>query len=242
VEDIAEHYNFYLGNLVGPYDRANSRDLTGHSATLPLWFWAILGHEKALEPNKIEGDLLYDAAQGSAIALTVSTLEKYISKATLAKLQTPLTPTEERFVSKTIAESLYNSTTRTATSWMSKDIMIGGEQLAEEVARSGQFVPAIVHWTGDASHKPFSCISFFSLYPTATTITARASKNKLSISYLNTTQAGTSSFQFMLSKPPPFMQPCRKCCRRVLNSSVLKCERFRPWACNQAHDLWQQYL
>jgi len=202
-EDIAEHYNAYLGNFVGPYDRANSRDLTGHSAVLPLWFWGLLGYEKAPEPNKLELDLIYDAAQGSALALLVSTLEKYISKSTLKALETPPTATEERFINKTIADSLYNSTTRTATSWLSKNLMIGGEALGETVARSGQFVPAIVHWAGDPSHKPFPYISFFSLYPTATTINAIAEKNKLTISYPNTTQAGTSSFRFMLSNIPP---------------------------------------
>jgi hypothetical protein len=202
-DDIAVHYNAYLGNFVGPYDRANSRDLTGHSAVLPLWFWGLFGYENAPEPNKMELDLIYDATQGAALALTVSTLEKYITNTTLKALQTPPTATEERFINKTIAESLYNDTTRIATSWLSKDLMIGGEVLAEEVARSGQFVPAIVHWAGDSSHKPFPYISFFSLYPTATTITAVAGKNKLSVSYPNTTQAGTSSFQFLLSNIPP---------------------------------------
>ncbi|KAF4628324.1 hypothetical protein G7Y89_g9829 [Cudoniella acicularis] len=201
--DIAEHYNAYLGNFVGPYDRANSRDLTQHSAALPLWFWGMFGYENAPEPNKLELDLLYDATQGSALALLVSTIEEHINATTKAKLQTPPTATEERFLNKTIRESLYNDTIRTATSWMSQKLMIGGEELAEEVARSGQFVPAIVHWAADASHLPFPYNGFFSLYPSATTITAVATKNKLEISYPNITQAGTSSFQFMLSNIPP---------------------------------------
>lgn len=202
-DDVARHYNAYLGNLVGPYDRANSRDLTQHSAVLPLWFWGLLGYANAPEPNKIELDLIYDATQGAAFALMISTLEKYVSDATIQALQTPPTDIEERFINVTIAESLYNDTTRTATSWMSKNLMIGGQQLAETTARSGQFVPAIVHWAGDKSHKPFPYISFFSLYPTATTITAVATANHLSISYPDTTQAGTDSFQFMLSNIPP---------------------------------------
>lgn len=202
-EDIAQHYNAYLGNFVGPYDRANSRDMPQHSATLPLWFWGMLGYENAPEPNKLELDLLYDAAQGAAIALMVSTLEESISSSTINALTIPPTDTEERFLNKTIRQSLYNDTIRTATSWMSKKLMIGGEELAEEVARSGQFVPAIVHWAADADHKPFPYNGFFSLYPTATTITAVATKNRLEISYPNTTQAGTGSFQFLLSNIPP---------------------------------------
>lgn len=202
-DDIARYYNAYLGNLVGPYDRANSRDLTQHSAVLPLWFWGLFGYAHAPEPNKMELDLIYDATQGAAFALTISTLEKYISNSTHLALQTPPTATEERFINATIAESLYNDTTRTATSWMSKSLMVGGMQLAETTVRGHQFVPAIVHWAGDGAHKPFPYISFFSLYPTATTLTAVASRNHLSISYPDTSQAGTDSFQFMLSNMPP---------------------------------------
>jgi len=201
--DIAEHYNAYLGNMVGPYDRANSRDLTTHSAVLPLWFWGLVGYEKAPEPNKMELDLLYDAAQGSAFALVMEEIEKHINATTLAKLICPPTNIEERLLVQTVRESLSNSTTRTVTSWLSRDLMIGGQALAEEVVRGKQFVPSIVHWASDPSHKPFPYIGFFSLYPTATTLTAVASKNHLEISYPNTTQAGTSSFQFMLSNIPP---------------------------------------
>ncbi|KAH8665141.1 hypothetical protein BGZ60DRAFT_529482 [Tricladium varicosporioides] len=201
--DIAEHYNAYLGNFVGPYDRANSRDLTQHSAVLPLWFWGLFGYEKAPEPNKMELDLIYDAAQGAALALVMGVVDENINATTRAKLQTPPMATEERFLNKTIRESLYNNTIRTATSWMSQKLMIGGQELAEEVARSKQFVPAIVHWAADAAHLPFPYNGFFSLYPTATTISAVATKNRLEISYPNTTQAGTSSFQFLLSNIPP---------------------------------------
>jgi hypothetical protein len=201
--DIAEHYNAYLGNLVGPYDRANSRDLTQHSAVLPLWFWGLFGYENAPEPNKLELDLIFDATQGAAFALVMSTVEEHVNATTLATINSPLMGTEERFITRTIRESLYNDTTRTTTSWMSQKLMIGGQQLSEEVVRGKQFVPAIVHWAADAGHKPFPYIGFFSLYPSATTLTAVASKNHLAITYPNTTQAGTSSFQFMLSNIPP---------------------------------------
>ena len=201
--DIAEHFNAYLGNFVGPYDRANSRDMTQHSATLPLWFWGILGYEQAPEPNKLELDLLYDASQGCAIALLIDTVKENVPASTIEKLTVPPGDTEERFLNKTIRQSLYNDTIRTATSWMSKSLMIGGETLAEVVPRSGQFVPAIVHWAADPDHKPFPYNGFFSLYPTATTITAVASRNKLAVSYPNTTQEGTNGFQFLLSNIPP---------------------------------------
>ncbi|CAG8948993.1 hypothetical protein HYFRA_00002121, partial [Hymenoscyphus fraxineus] len=203
-DDIAEHYNAFLGNLVGPYDRANTRDMTQHSAVLGLCFWGLFGYDKAPVPNKMEADLHYDAAQGAAIALIIDTVKDHIKLETLAKLTTPPTDTEERIIVRTVRESLFNDTTRTHTSWLSKNLMIGGQELAETTIRNKkQFVPAIVHWPSDPLHTPFPYNGFFSLYPTATTLSAVASKNRLEVSYPNTTQAGTDSFQFLLSNIPP---------------------------------------
>jgi hypothetical protein len=200
-EDIAGSYNPYLGNFVGPYDRANSRDLTQHSAVLPLWFWGLFGYTKAAEPNKGEGDLEYDAAEAASMALVMSTVEKYIPSKLVKTLTTA--PTTDHTVYKTVRDSIDTEDTRIATSWLSKPLMVGGMEVNETTARSKQFVPAIVHWASDPTHKPFPYNGLFSLYPHASTIKAVASKNKLVISYPNTTQDGTSTFEFMLSGIPP---------------------------------------
>lgn len=202
-DDIAEHYNAFLGNMVGPYDRANSRDLTQHSAVAGQWFWGLFGYEKAPVPNKVEGDLLYDAAQGAAFALVMESVKQHIKPGTLAKLTTPPTETEERMITRIVRESLSNDTIRTHTSWLSKNLMVGGQELAETTVRGKQFVPSIVHWASDPQHSPFPYNGFFSLYPSATTLSAVASKNRLEVSYPNTTQAGTNGFQFLLSNIPP---------------------------------------
>lgn len=203
-DDIAEHYNAFLGNIVGPYDRANSRDLTQHSAVLGQCFWGLFGYEKAPVPNKLELNLQYDAAQGAAFALVMDTVKENAKPETLLKLTTPPTDTEERMITRIVRESLLNDTIRTHTSWLSKNLMIGGQELEETTIRNKkQFIPAIVHWSSDPLHTPFPYIGFFSLYPSATTLSAVASKNRLEVSYPNTTQAGTNGFQFLLSNIPP---------------------------------------
>jgi hypothetical protein len=110
--------------------------------------------------------------------------------------------TTERFLNKTVYYELLTNDSRIATSWLSKPLMIGGQQLAETLARGQQFTPAIVHWAANPSHKPRPFNGLFSLYPTATMITAVAESHSLIIIYPNMTQAGTDSCQFMLSRIP----------------------------------------
>ncbi|KUJ15461.1 uncharacterized protein LY89DRAFT_619393 [Mollisia scopiformis] len=200
-EDIAEHYNPYLGNMAGPYDRAYTRDMTTHDAVLSMFWWGICGHDKAPTPPKSDLDLNYDVSQGAALALIMDTVASTFSPDVITKLTTPFTT--ERFLNKTIYYDLDTNNSRTATSWLSKPLMIGAQIVSETVNRGQQFTPAIVHWASDPSHKPFPYNGFFSLYPTASTISATASSHYLEISYPNTTQDGTDSFQFMLSGIPP---------------------------------------
>ncbi|KAG4431340.1 hypothetical protein IFR05_013172 [Cadophora sp. M221] len=200
-DDIADHYNPYLGNMVGPYDRAYTRDMNVHDAILSLYFWGIFGYGKGAVPPKGELDLRYDATQGAGIALILENVASAMSSDVKERLLGPFE--SERTLSRTIYYDLETEDNRTTTAWLSKELMIGGQQLAETVDRGKQFVPAIVHWASDPSHKPFPLNGLFSLYPTATTITAIAESHKLTISYPNTTQKGTDSFQFMLSGTPP---------------------------------------
>lgn len=141
--DIGEHYNAYLGNSAGPYDRANSRDLTFDSAVLPLWFWGLLGYKNAPEPNKRQANLEYDAAEAASMAIVMDVVAQHISNSALDSLKKF---GKERLVSKTIRESLDTDHVRVATSWVSKSLMIGAMEANETVVRSKQHVPAIVHW------------------------------------------------------------------------------------------------
>jgi hypothetical protein len=202
-KEVAGSYNAYLGNMAGPYDRANARDMTQDSAALALWFWGLAGSKTAPRPNLRQVNLEYDAAEGASMALVMSTVADHIPASILESLAKA--PEEERVISKEIHENLNGTGTRFSTSWISKSgsVMAGGIEQNETTVRSQQFVPAIVHWASDAEHKPFPLNGFFSLYPTASTIKAVATPNKLVVSYPNAPQAGSDSFQFMIVGIPP---------------------------------------
>ncbi|KUI70719.1 hypothetical protein VM1G_06355 [Cytospora mali] len=202
-KDIAEHYNPYLRNMAGPYDRAYTRDMTAHSAVLSLWWWGMFGREYGGQPPLGESDLLYDVTQGAAIALVSDVVLKYISNDTSTSLRATGKWMGERFLNKTVRESLDTDVLRVATSWLSAEVMIGGMSLAETVNRGGQFVPAIVHWASDPEKKPYPYVGFFSLYPSASTVTAIAGPNSLTVSYPDVTQDGTQLFTFAVSGIPP---------------------------------------
>ena len=200
-KDIADHYNPYLGNLAGPYDRAYARDMPTHSAILGQYWWGMFGYEKAPVPWKGNDDFRYDLAQGPSLALLMPTVRNIITPEIKEKLFTPLTG--ERLLNKTIRNSLTTNVLRCAISWLRNELMIGGQTLAENVNSGKQFTPAIVHWASDPSHKPFPYGGWFSLYPTASTITSKVSARTLTISYPNTTQEGTDVFTYMISGIPP---------------------------------------
>jgi hypothetical protein len=201
--DLAEHYNGYLGNVVGPYDRAYTRDITQHSAVLSLVLWGLWGRDKTTQPKKMESDLLFDVAQGAAIALVLDGVKPLLPAGVEEAFTTRDLVGEPRWLNRTVYDDLDGGEGRIVTSWISKELMIGGQQLDEEENRGDQFVPAIVHWAGDKEHKPYPLNTFFSLYPSASSIHAVASPNHLSISYPNRTQEGSDIFTFALSNVPP---------------------------------------
>ncbi|KAF1924614.1 uncharacterized protein M421DRAFT_278083 [Didymella exigua CBS 183.55] len=200
--DLEEHYNGYLGQMVGPYDRAYTRDIVQHSSIVSMFFWGMFGHSHGPQPPKLDGDLLFDIAQGAAIALVIDTVKSIIPSDVQEKLRGTFTG-PDRHLNKTIYDELGGAHPRIATSWMSRELMIGGQQLAEQKNRGDQFVPAIVHWAGDKSRTPFPLSTFFSLYPSASSIHAVAEPNRLTVSYPNTTQEGSDIFTFALSNVPP---------------------------------------
>ncbi|KAI4646498.1 uncharacterized protein J4E79_010560 [Alternaria viburni] len=201
--DLADHYNGYLGNVVGPYDRAYTRDITQHSSVLSLVLWGLWGRERTSQPKKMEGDLLFDVAQGAAIALVLGGVEELLPAHVEEAFTTRDFIGELRWLNRTVWDELEGGEPRIASSWVSKELMIGGQQVDEDVNRGDQFVPAIVHWAGDKEHKPYPLNTFFALYPSASSIHAVASPNHLSVSYPNRTQEGSDIFTFALSNVPP---------------------------------------
>ncbi|CAN8096175.1 unnamed protein product [Discula destructiva] len=204
-DDVAAHYNSYLRNLSGPYDRAYTRDMNMHSAVLSLWWWGLWGREIGGQPLLGEADLLYDVAQGAALSLLMETVAKYVSPSTATALAATGQWTGSRLVTKTIRSSPNTATVRTATSWLSANVMVGAmSDASDAVNRGAQFVPAIVHWASDPARSPTPYVGFFSLYPSATTIEAVAGEGgSLTVAYPNATQDGSDIFTFAVSGIPP---------------------------------------
>ncbi|KAF3392702.1 hypothetical protein F1880_008569 [Penicillium rolfsii] len=202
--DIAAHYNPYLSVMSGPYDRAYTRDMVTNSAVIDYFWWGLFGYGTGPMPNKLEADLLYDVTQGSALALVIDVVAAHISKNDLAWLQSRGNWSGERMITKKVPDALgADAGVRVITSWITSSLMIGAEQVNETVNRGQQYVPAIVQWAGDKNHQPHPYMSFFSLYPTASTIHAIAGPTSLEISYPNATQDGTNLFTFALAQLPP---------------------------------------
>ncbi|KAH9883798.1 hypothetical protein F4778DRAFT_801072 [Xylariomycetidae sp. FL2044] len=202
-KDIAAHYNPYLGNMAGPYDRAYTRDATTHSAIISMFFWGIWGREFGPQPPKGESDLLYDVGQGPALALIMDVVGRSIDEQSAAVLKAKGPWEGTKFVNKTVYDELDANVFRVATSWISSPLMIGAQTVAEEENRGDQFVPAIVHWASDPGHEPYPYNGMLMLYPSASTITAEAGPNRLTMAYPNTTQAGTDIFTLAVTGIPP---------------------------------------
>ncbi|KAJ6094178.1 hypothetical protein N7467_003023 [Penicillium canescens] len=201
--DIAAHYNPYLVNMVGPYDRAYTRDIVSNSAVIDYFWWGLYGYGGP-QSNKLESDLLYDVTQGAALAIVMDVVAEYISEKDSTWLASQNYWDGERMITKKVPDALgADAGVRVVTSWISAPLMIGAEQVSETVNRGEQFVPAIVQWAGDKNHTPHPYMALFSLYPTASTIHAVAGPNSLEISYPNTTQDGTDIFTFALAQLPP---------------------------------------
>ncbi|KAL7423396.1 hypothetical protein Q5752_002700 [Cryptotrichosporon argae] len=203
-EDIAEHYNYNLKNMVGPYDRAYARNMLYDDAIITLWFWILLGRPDAPVATISIESTLYDVRQGAAFALLGSTLRDTLNQTVIDKLVTPIT--EDRVFTRGIRASLDNDTTRVNTAWVSENVMAGGQQVAELYNRGSQFTPVIAHWkSGNTSLAARPFVSWFSLYPTASTLNATVEPWKIQVTYPNTTQDGTDVFTWYIADiPPPF--------------------------------------
>lgn len=121
--------------------------------------------ESGLQLPLAGADLLFDVSHGTVLSSIMEKVKRYIDVPTQDQLKSRDFGLGERFLNKTMREDLSTSYIRTATSWMSKDLMIGGEEMSDEGGnREKQFTPAIVHWPSDPEHKPYPNNGFSRLY------------------------------------------------------------------------------
>ncbi|KAK4689143.1 hypothetical protein P7C73_g972, partial [Tremellales sp. Uapishka_1] len=214
-EDIGDHYNYGLKNLVGPYDRVYHRNMLVDDAVISLWFCV-----SPVAPIGMD-TTVYDIRQAASFALLGQTLRDTLNSTTIAKL-TEYIGTEDRVFSKGIRVSLDNDTTRVNTMWMSENVMAGGQQvsrcshavedaisdrnvfqLAEVVSRGNQFTPMIAHWkSGETTMKSRPFVSFFQLVATSMTLNATVTSGHVSITYPNSTAPGTDMFKYYIGDIP----------------------------------------
>lgn len=191
-----------LKNMVGPYDRVYHRNFLYDDSIVTIWFWMLLGRERAPVASLGLLGTQFDLRQGACMALLGQTLRSELNSSIVDRLTEPV-GSQDRIILRGIRDSLDNDTTRINTAWMSENVMAGGQQVAEEYNRGNQFAPMIAHWkSGETSVPDRPYVSFFQLFPTASTINATVTPNRISISYPNTTQAGTDVFQFLIGDIP----------------------------------------
>ncbi|KAL5437283.1 hypothetical protein PMIN05_006361 [Paraphaeosphaeria minitans] len=131
--DLADHYNGCLGDMVGPYDRAYTQDMSQHSTALVNFFWGLFGHAASPLPHKLESDLTFDVAQGAPIALIVEEVKSAIPTHVQDALRLRGTfQGPARSIKKTVYDDLEGKQPRVATSWISRELMIGGQSLVSK--------------------------------------------------------------------------------------------------------------
>ncbi|KAJ5983993.1 hypothetical protein N7481_006092 [Penicillium waksmanii] len=196
--ELAQLYNANLKNTAGPWDRTYGYDMNSYASLTAAVIWGAVGREHAPFPRQISG--MYhqeDFAFYPLFALSMPEMLKYLSpesKSSLIKF-----PGDHFYTAKAYSPP-FDTYPRNITTWMSKDLTIGAESIAEAIVggpakSSSAFSPALIQWAID--DKQVGCVTH---WVTESSIDAVASKNGLHISYPNATmENGPVSFNFLFS-------------------------------------------
>ena len=132
--EVAQFYHADMKNMCGPYDRSYGMDMTDYIADVGLWIAAALPAEFAPLPNI---DQPFDHAADFYFMPLVALVDTIPPDDVIPHLRAFQ---GERYLERTIEPG------RTASAWLSKDLMLGGEVDTLNPARSDQFHPATAHW------------------------------------------------------------------------------------------------
>ncbi|KAJ6101718.1 hypothetical protein N7499_001348 [Penicillium canescens] len=197
-EELGQLYNANLKNLAGPWDRSYGYNMNEYASLIGAVIWGAIGREKAPVPKNMLA--MYhqdDFAFYPLFALSTPEMVKYLP----AKVKTNLLkfPGEHMYTSQAYSPP-FDTYPRNITTWMSKNVTIGAETIAEHVVggpsiNPSQFTPAVIQWAID-DHQ-IGCISH---WVTESSIHAVAAPGSLKISYPNATSTnGPVSFNFLFS-------------------------------------------
>jgi hypothetical protein len=131
--NIADYYHPRLRNICGPYDRSYGMDMTRYVAALGMFFRLELPAEHAPFPDTTRE---FNHAHDFAVAPVVAMLGAEIPADACALLHGPVT---ERRVEHVIENE------RTATAFLGRDWMWGGERGSDNCGSSQQHF-ATAHW------------------------------------------------------------------------------------------------
>jgi len=196
--DISQLYNANLKNLAGPWDRTYGYNMKEYTSLVGAVIWGAVGREYAPFPQRTSG--MYhqdDFAFYPLFALSMPEMLKYLSAE--AKSNFIRFPGEHFFTGQAYSPP-FDTYPRNITTWMSKNITIGAENVAEHVIggpaeSTSAFSPAVIQWTIDSYQ--IGCVSH---WVTESSIHAVASPKALKISYPNATaSSGPVSFNFLFS-------------------------------------------
>lgn len=196
--ELAELYNANLKNMAGPWDRTYGYNMKSYASLIAPVIWGAVGKEYAPCPKQVSG--VYhqeDYAFYPLFALAMPEMLKYLSaqsKRNLIKFP------GEHFYTAKVYSPPFDIYPRNITTWMSEDLTIGAETVAQHVIggaaqSTSAFSPAVIQWAIDKSQ--VGCITH---WVTESSIHAVASPKALYISYPNATSVdGPVSFNFLFS-------------------------------------------
>ncbi|KAJ5785115.1 uncharacterized protein N7503_010327 [Penicillium pulvis] len=196
--DISRLYNANLKNLAGPWDRTYGYNMKEYTSLVGAVIWGAVGREYAPFPQRTSG--MYhqdDFAFYPLFALSMPEMLKYLSAE--SKSNFIRFPGEHFFTGQAYSPP-FDTYPRNITTWMSKNITIGAETVAEHVVggpaeSTSAFSPAVIQWKID--NYQIGCVSH---WVTESSIHAVASPKALKISYPNATASSSPvSFNFLFS-------------------------------------------
>jgi len=135
-KDIAEFYHPGLHNLSGPYDRSYGMDMESYVSLMGMWMKMALDSSGALVPEITPAtDHLADIYFAPLLSLVGTNVPQ-------DTLQSMHGSVKEHAVARRI------TATRTATAWVGRDVIYGGEitHLSKDAGEGTQFHPATIQW------------------------------------------------------------------------------------------------
>jgi hypothetical protein len=142
---IAARYHPLLRNVSGPYDRAYGMDMGRYVALVGLWIALLTGSSRA--PIPAAGPALSEHRHDWC-ATPYFALLSIDQAAEIADLLTREPGPTPRYIDTLISES----PRRTATSWLTANLMIGAEDAGGHARYDqDQYCPFVVHWLARGS-------------------------------------------------------------------------------------------